>query len=78
MIETITLILVPCIVVMIIICGLIEEHMERKRFNKGICPKCNAKLVCFDTDSQGGRGYICRKCNYTTWVNYTHIDKKKE
>lgn len=43
---------------------------ERKAYNNGICPDCGMKLNCFDTDSQGGRGYMCPRCNYTTWCTY--------
>lgn len=32
-------------------------------------------LRYFTTDSQGGRGYICDKCNYCVWINWW-ADKK--
>lgn len=52
-------------------------HSEKKDFNNGICPRCGAKLVHFDTDSQGGRGYTCRQCNkYYTWVSYPSVDRE--
>ena len=53
-------------------------HSEKKAFNNGICPDCKRKLVCFDTDSHGGRGYTCknRSCGYYTWVSYKCVDKK--
>lgn len=50
-------------------------HSEKKSFNNGICPYCNIKLRCFDMDSQGGRGYTCKKCDYTTWASYPSVDK---
>lgn len=57
----------------------IARYFEKKHFNRGICPLCNGKLHNFDTDSQGGRGYICEHCSYTTWVSYNvdnnYIDK---
>ena len=55
---------------------IIAIHSERKWFNNGICPKCGARLKYFDTDSQGGRGYTCEKCNYCTWVSWNTVDKK--
>lgn len=52
----------------------IGRYLERKNFNKGVCPNCGTKLRYFDADSQGGRGYTCDKCNYTTWCSYS-VDK---
>lgn len=54
---------------------LFAIHTERRNFNNGICPKCGEKLICFDVDSQGGRGYKCNKCHYVTWVSYKTVDK---
>lgn len=55
---------------------LIGISLEKKAFNNGFCPECGSRLEYFDTDSQGGRGYCCRKCNYHTWVSYDTVDKK--
>lgn len=63
-------------VVVLIVMYIIGIFSEKKDFNNGICPKCKTKLHHFDNDSQGGRGYICNKCGYTTWVSYPFIDKK--
>ena len=49
---------------------------EAKSFNKGICKNCNTELRYFDTDSQGGRGYCCDKCNNQVWVSYNSVDRK--
>ena len=49
--------------------------LEKKSFHHGTCPHCKTLLKCFDTDSQGGRGYVCKNCNYTTWVSYRCVDK---
>lgn len=49
--------------------------LERKSFNNGVCPKCGHKLRYFDTDSQGGRGYICDRCLYDAWVSYNCVDR---
>ena len=32
--------------------------LEKKEYNRGICPYCGKKLVQLDTDSQGNRGYV--------------------
>ena len=53
----------------------IFSRLEAKAFNNGICKNCGEKLVNFDMDSQGGRGYTCRKCNYTCWISYNSVDK---
>ena len=57
--------------------SLIGIHLEKKSFNNGTCPYCKRKLVHFDTDSQGGRGYTCKNtnCGYYTWVSYNCVDK---
>ena len=51
---------------------------ERKAYNNGKCPKCGLKLRNFDTDSQGGRGYMCDNCGYGTWVSYNCVDRREE
>ena len=43
---------------------------EAKDWNGGYCPICGRKLRYFDTDSQGGHGWRCDGCGYTTWVSY--------
>ena len=58
-----------------IISGIIAAKIEEKNFNNGVCSNCNSKLINFDRDSQGGRGYTCKKCDYTTWVSYNRVDK---
>lgn len=50
--------------------------LEKKDYNSGICPHCGKKLILFDTDSQGGRGYICEECNYVAWVSYPFVDSR--
>ncbi len=58
--------MVTCILVIVGVVGVaIVRHLEKKNFNRGICPICNGKLHNFDTDSQGGRGYICDNCGDT-------------
>lgn len=69
--------IIVCIVFIILLISVpiwgINE--ERKDFNNGVCPKCGKQLRCFDMDSQGGRGYSCDKCDYTTWVSYNRVDR---
>lgn len=63
------------LVVLIWIAGFwIAYNSEKKSYNNGKCPCCGNELKLFDTDSQGGRGYECPKCDYTTWVSYD-VDK---
>lgn len=52
--------------------------IEKRLYNKGICPNCGTPLRYFDTDSQGGRGYICDSCKYCIWVSYPFIEVKDE
>lgn len=60
----------------IMVFGIISViYLEYKDYNKGVCPHCGNHLRHFDYDSQGGRGYICNKCKYSTWVSYPFIDK---
>lgn len=49
---------------------------EKKMFNDGKCSHCGSDFRLFDTDSHGGRGYICRKCRYTVWISYNSVDRK--
>lgn len=69
------ILLVIVILILLLILSPIGEMLERRDFNNGRCPHCGTSLRCFDTDSQGGRGYTCDKCNYTTWVSYKRVDK---
>lgn len=43
---------------------------EKKDWNNGICPNCGHELRLFGCDSQGGDGWTCDDCDYTTWVSY--------
>lgn len=54
----------------------IAIYTEKKYFNNGKCPICNARLKYFGTDSQGGRGYCCEECDYHTWVSWNTVDKQ--
>jgi hypothetical protein len=51
---------------------------EKKHYNNGVCPQCGGKLKYFETDPKdGSRGYECpnKKCDYSTWVSWSSIDK---
>lgn len=61
--------------VLLLFLSSICKEWERRDFNNGVCKRCGGKLKYFDTDSHGGRGYMCYDCYYTTWVSYKKIDK---
>ena len=44
--------------------------LEKRDFNNGICPFCETPLRHFDDDSQGGQGWTCDRCGYTTWISW--------
>jgi hypothetical protein len=61
---------------------------EKKRFNGGKCPHCGSDLKWEDTDSQGGRLWICPThytmkdksgkplCpGYSCWISYNQVDR---
>jgi len=56
--------------------ALIGFCWEKRDYNNGKCPRCWGKLNHFDTDSQGGRGYVCENRDYYTWVSYPFIEVK--
>ena len=49
--------------------GQICAYFERKRWNKGYCPRCGSKWKYFDSDSTGAKGYICDKCHNKLWIS---------
>lgn len=53
---------------------VIEIHIQRKAYNKGVCPHCGAKLRYYDVDAEGLCGYICDECLYQTWVDPIFVD----
>lgn len=68
-------IVVVCVGLVIFVpTGYIGSTLEKRNFNNGVCVHCGTSLRYFDTDSQGGRGYICDKCGYATWVSYNRVD----
>jgi len=58
--------------VSLLMIGIISE---RRAYNHGKCRHCGNNLRLFDTDSQGGRGYMCDSCCNTIWVSYHSVDK---
>ena len=61
--------------VFLIILACVAIFVESRDYNNGLCPRCGAELRHFDTDSQGGRGYCCDACGYSTWVSCGIVDK---
>ena len=64
-----------CLIVFIGICAFIFSD-QKKRFNNGECPECKLRWNFFDSDSQGGRGYDCKRCGKTIWISWPFIDDK--
>lgn len=60
----------------LILCVILAIRSEKKNYNNGVCPNCNIALRNFAQDSQGGRGYTCDKCDYTTWCSYKCVDRQ--
>ena len=62
------------IIIIMVICIFaicyFASRAEAKDWNGGYCPICGKKLRHFDDDSQGGHGWCCDDCGYTTWVSY--------
>lgn len=71
------LLLIIAIVLLIFVgCGYFPEKIK---WNNGYCPHCGSRWKQFDTDSQGGRGYMCsNRCAATAstsiWISYPFID----
>lgn len=61
-------------VVFIITCVL-ARRSEARQFNGGKCINCGHDLRHFDTDSQGGNGYVCDKCRHSCWISYHSIER---
>lgn len=57
----------------------IHIYGEWFEFNHGKCPVCGEKLELADTDSQGGRLWVCPNMkyeHYSCWVSYGLVDHK--
>ena len=65
------MIIVGIILILLIIAGCIYGYScEKRHFNGGFCPNCGTMLRHFDDDSQGGQGWRCDTCGYTTWISW--------
>lgn len=49
------------------------RNTEKKKWNNGICAKCNTPWEMYDTDSQGGRMYHCKN-RHSCDISY-NVDK---
>jgi hypothetical protein len=54
--------------------GVVGYRFDKKKWNNGVCPKCGNKWESQFLDSQGGRGYICRRCNKGMVISWK-VDK---
>jgi protein-arginine kinase activator protein McsA len=66
------ILILPIIILIILIAGGVwAKREEDKKWNKGVCPKCNRGFYkSFDMDSSGAVGFSCTECDYTTWQSY--------
>lgn len=74
-IQYVAFILAGAFLVVMLVGGFLQDRWERRQFNNGICADCGDTWQGFDTDSQGGRGYVCRTCKQYLWVSYPWADK---
>ena len=63
--------MIPGIVILavMIVGGIRQRRLEKRIWNSGICALSEKPWVCFDADSQGGRGYKDGVMNYC-WISY--------
>lgn len=71
--------IVAVVAIVVIYCmSIICSVLERKRWNKGYCPRCGTKWKFFDYDSTGARGYTCDKCNNKLWLSYLNFNNDND
>ena len=71
----ITLILCIGMIIFIIGGGIWCRNSEKKKWNNGYCSACNTRWEHRDTDSQGGRMYVCScEQRHSCWISYK-VDK---
>ena len=46
--------------------GILVYQLEKKAWNKGICPKCGGKLKQIGNDNMS---YMCKNCEYWIWFS---------
>lgn len=70
--------LVACAIALPVFGLLWAAAVEKRDFNNGKCRTCGADLVRIDTDSQGGRFYVCSVDikHHSCWVNYLRVDRE--
>lgn len=67
------LILLVVVILSFLIGAQWAYYDDYKNWNHGICKKNGKPWVCFDVDSQGGRGYKAGNCSI--WISYP-VDKR--
>lgn len=73
----IKLVIIVGILIISATCILFARYLEKEDYNNGVCKVCGARLRHFDTDSHGGRGYICTTCGRTCWISYNVDGQRK-
>lgn len=69
MAETVMLMAGPAFL-FVVTCGMVWTRKgEKAQWNGGHCGDCGNSWYRFDTDSQGGRGYVCGQGHYM-WASY--------
>lgn len=69
------LIFCTCMIVFFICVCIWGRNSEKKTWNNGYCVKCGTEWEHRDTDSQGGRMYICGcEKRHGCWITY-RVDK---
>ena len=77
-------------IILLFVIGIpLAYRSEKKAFNNGKCPHCGSDLKWEDSDSQGGRLWMCPGhytikdkygkplCpGYSCWISYGRVDKK--
>ena len=63
-------VITACLVALFTAGCIWARSSERKTWNDGICPECMGRWVCFDTASDGSRGYRCTSCPKWIWISW--------
>ena len=72
--EDLFVIPVIAFLIVVFVCAYYSRKYEKMRWNNGICDICGTPFERFDTDSQGGRGYVCEHHHYI-WVSWPKVDQ---
>lgn len=68
-------ILLSFVIISLLVGGQWAYWADHKDWNNGICKKNGKPWVCFDVDSQGGRGYKAGK--HSIWISYP-VDRRRK